>query len=1206
MPSPEGLKRIIDSLNADYGLFIRRIDVTLSPRKARNRLQASADEESFQAEKLYSFIHRLYYHDLSRLSAAIGRFRQLAADSLGSSVPFAGSLQRRRLLMGRLLDVLDGKVPASNSKRSSKHHEDESRSKRPKSRDDCDPDLVDQLPVRSSPPADTMDSISGRITSKSTSASILTYFESSRATIPTSSSRTSSASTVVEDDYPVNGDLLVSSQDYRDLLDKMDKIPNSTGATPQSFSFKSSASVPRVESLEQKFKRMWPKVCVRGLDMAPLPVLWEVTRIFQHCQVESETCNMAYDEGWVDQHLLRRTLAGHPAFAGKALPVASDSKAWALACRGLLGKTHQVCFSIELVMRPVAKGLFPLEMRLSPLTLEPSHRLARRFGADRCLEMTIPDPQYLERELIKAAGGDSSFQIRFNRWLHNGHLHPFASRLWFPYFFSRKKSQGAAMYRIYFFASDGHHFRESPVGALPPPGEASDPLLRTKLRPEGLLHWAVAIKRPENLAMSAVKLFSRLSISHTRTYSNVELLPEQIRFLKRDLGTHDIMNDGLGRMSKALARKIADDLGLSDTPCGYQGRIGSAKGFWIIDVESDLNDGDIWIELYPSQIKWLCDFDDISHRTFEVKDYPREAKPGAALNQQFLPLLEAQARDRLAMRRHLEQTLRANLVADLDALDGALDSAYDLRLWLRQVGQTSSSQGGPSFLAGLPRTCEDQVAQLLDAGFQPRRQQYMYDLCLNIGTRKAETLRKSKLHVSVAQATYLFMVADFWGVLEEGQVSVNFSSKFEAHGFCDTALDGLDVLVARNPAHTLSDMQKVMTVAHPKLRRLKDVIVFSTKGTKPLAALLSGGDYDGDKCWVCWDRNIVDNFKGCPADEQAGTLKMTKLEMTVDQLVPAVGRERHCWKSLCNKFTFLGFQFSFQPDMLGKCTKYKERLDYLRGVTGPHMAKLAALLSNLVDQAKQGVIFNEPKWRTFCEEELQLGPWLDDPAYFEERCEKPDRLGDDSPLLDVLKFKVAKPAIDDSLEKLTRAMRAHKDTPQYYDADLTALFGRFDSRRRECPVIHRLLTDLRNDLEVVAHEWGLKSQSKDEKFIPNCQEVFASWLAVEPRPELQASGQLQRFLWDWDPNVSARRLRVMSEWNRLKASATFKTYHNSKPNFVWRMAGSWLCHLKELEGCGGVVPAAVVKQEMYGCLRPNKKMVRKRIRERGEEDDGMC
>ena len=87
------------------------------------------------------------------------------------------------------------------------------------------------------------------------------------------------------------------------------------------------------------------------------------------------------------------------------------------------------------------------------------------------------------------------------------------------------------------------------------------------------------------------------------------------------------------------------------------------------------------------------------------------------------------------------------------------------------------------------------------------------------------------------------------GVLEEGQVHLAFSNTFEDErsSFRDSCLNDLDVLVARHPAARACDIQKVRAISHPLLGRLKDVIVFSTKASTPLAEMLSGGDYDGDK-----------------------------------------------------------------------------------------------------------------------------------------------------------------------------------------------------------------------------------------------------------------------------------------------------------------------------------------------------------------------
>jgi hypothetical protein len=34
-------------------------------------------------------------------------------------------------------------------------------------------------------------------------------------------------------------------------------------------------------------------------------------------------------------------------------------------------------------------------------------------------------------------------------------------------------------------------------------------------------------------------------------------------------------------------------------------------------------------------------------------------------------------------------------------------------------------------------------------------------------------------------------------------------------------------------------------------------LILSTKGTRPEAGKMSGGDYDGDICWVCWNEQLV-------------------------------------------------------------------------------------------------------------------------------------------------------------------------------------------------------------------------------------------------------------------------------------------------------------------------------------------------------------
>lgn len=57
-----------------------------------------------------------------------------------------------------------------------------------------------------------------------------------------------------------------------------------------------------------------------------------------------------------------------------------------------------------------------------------------------------------------------------------------------------------------------------------------------------------------------------------------------------------------------------------------------------------------------------------------------------------------------------------------------------------------------------------------------------------------------------------------------------------------------EVLVTRNPCLHPGDLQKFRVVDIPEFSHLVDCIVFPTRGKRPSADLMSGGDLDGDKC----------------------------------------------------------------------------------------------------------------------------------------------------------------------------------------------------------------------------------------------------------------------------------------------------------------------------------------------------------------------
>jgi hypothetical protein len=139
--------------------------------------------------------------------------------------------------------------------------------------------------------------------------------------------------------------------------------------------------------------------------------------------------------------------------------------------------------------------------------------------------------------------------------------------------------------------------------------------------------------------------------------------------------------------------------------------------------------------------------------------------------------------------------------------------------------------------------------------------------------------------VPVACSRRLMMVPDPTGLLQPGEIFVQLSEHPADIGLRSlsdplrvkdassprmTLIRGTAVM-ARNPCYhpaeiavmqavDIEDKADPSTLAHCKRWKacLYNVVVLSAKGIVSDAQTLSGGDYDGDVAWVCWDSGIVD------------------------------------------------------------------------------------------------------------------------------------------------------------------------------------------------------------------------------------------------------------------------------------------------------------------------------------------------------------
>ena len=92
------------------------------------------------------------------------------------------------------------------------------------------------------------------------------------------------------------------------------------------------------------------------------------------------------------------------------------------------------------------------------------------------------------------------------------------------------------------------------------------------------------------------------------------------------------------------------------------------------------------------------------------------------------------------------------------------------------------------------------------------------------------------------------------------------------------------VIVARNPCLHPGDIRKLRVKHVQEFANLVDCIVFPSTGPVPQPSMMSGGDLDGDKFFVCWDSDLIPTTLHEPHPYPAAKQKQ-KHDITQDELV---------------------------------------------------------------------------------------------------------------------------------------------------------------------------------------------------------------------------------------------------------------------------------------------------------------------------------
>ncbi|KAL9101734.1 MAG: hypothetical protein Q9163_003032 [Psora crenata] len=949
------------------------------------------------------------------------------------------------------------------------------------------------------------------------------------------------------------------------------------------------------EGISERLTSHSPFAKIPDTAVVPFRQTYEVSRIATFCRLPLERFQVCfkkqmdnYDDLWLDMAKVTKSL-------GLAMPERSSTIAWERAATDFNG----VSLSGKLRYRDAQSG--PLfDLLLHPMQIEPSYRLARKFGGDRFCVLGIPGlgpadlPGYMKSHAAVAREIIISWLVCTE--------HAFLGRRWRA-FYTKPESKkidaklrnhlGDTRYRVYLFAEDGAGFQQGVQG-----GEIAPRVpVRPKQCVKQLLEWFMS---PEvNQTQPCLKFFARLALGLSSTVPTIEFRPEEIirsddarsdspmerrlstdRSLEKKRGGNvsasvaPIMNDGCARISRPAALAIADMLDMDEVPSVFQGRIAGAKGIWMVDCLdetpahlAETQSRHFWIEITDAQLKFNSHpldglFPDPARITFEVNNCSKKLSP-SFLNFQLIPILL----DRGVPEAVFIKLLTEDLDTKVGEMEVSMTNGLALRKWNQDnnsVAKERAQYGGIELQGGLPVSRAERINWLVEHGFEPKHCLYLKEQ-LQKAIHDHSIRLENRMNIRVGQSTNAIIIADPLAVLAEDEIHLGFSNSFRdaKSGFNQTMLHNIDVIVARFPAHLPSDVQRVRAVFKPELRAYRDTIIFPSKGQVSLASKLSGGDYDGDTVWVCWDQSIVEPFKNAQVPP---TPPLEKYGIQTDKTKVS---DMLSHDDYIDRFLLHAFEFNLQINLLGTCTNYHEALCYARTSIGsPQAIEIAMLLGLLVDSAKCGFHFDDAKWTAFLKKS-GLPRKLPLPAYKDKSNAKPTQHP-----IDVLVFDVAKRVRHKAVGAFAKQFA---DVP-WWDEELVRIRKEEHEEAKSNKALAQVLRNLHLGLDKIHAFWRQHARREDydddfrpaterksdgsssltfKALVEQCRTDFLALAPIVPTQSITSMEHDYSTIRRWQ---SDHRRGKSTHWDLLKASMAFHLYAPSQ--FVWYLAGVELGEIK--------------------------------------------
>ncbi|CAE6395732.1 unnamed protein product [Rhizoctonia solani] len=499
------------------------------------------------------------------------------------------------------------------------------------------------------------------------------------------------------------------------------------------------------------------------------------------------------------------------------------------------------------------------------------------------------------------------------------------------------------------------------------------------------------------------KWVSRFALGFSTSQPGLMFRPENIHFIddiyatgktKALAASHEIMTDGCGFLNYAALKTIQENMAWESFSTCVQARMAGSKGLFMLHPEhrDPSEEPQIWlrlsqvkIQLNPEKEKWspvhyILDVlsgsfvPESSSITYEMIMSLSENKvPDQVLVKLLQDTIERDARSmEPSSKPHGSKVLYDSVYATHRVLQSRLRQIISLDAHRAQALlefededdhealASAKWEKGPDPFSGQPASSQEQVLGWLQAGFAPTDRFVMEKLVYLQKKLMTEAVNvgNSRYRIAIPESVRAFIVPDPLGVLDEGQVFFASSQPIQTNRSGLTHCITGPVLVSRNPCIQISDTRKVLAVNSHELwsRSYFDVIVFSTKGSRSLASLLSGGDYDGDTVVMIWDELITAPFQNSHKEFADPAADFEQKNFNKSKVVLRdIKTQAELGKKDITPYLVEAMLQNISPNQLGIYNVFYRNCAYVHGLDHPQTARLGHMFTQCLDAVKSGL-----------------------------------------------------------------------------------------------------------------------------------------------------------------------------------------------------------------------------------------------------------